>query len=466
MEKLILLLRSPYNYYLYDANIGMLHAISHDLYNYLQGGGKYDEVLNELSMLGTKGFLKDNPIEEIENPAVDDIEYHLEHGINKLVLQVTNKCNFKCSYCEFTQQEHLGMNVRNKAMSWDIAKRAIEFYADHSRDISDVSIAFYGGEPLLELSLIKKCIEYSLEVFAGKNLEFNMTVNGSLLNEENIKYLIDRKVKIMVSLDGPSEIHNKSRKFSSDGTGTFETVYNNLMVIKEKLPDYYRRLLFNSVINPLFDTNEVEKFFNKDEFAHSDVMFSPLTAILGYKKYYSKKYVEYMTYCKFLSMVNEVKPLENIPIATKNFTNDIKKYSDKLCGRKGLPIRIGHTGPCKPGVTKLFVDVNGDFFPCEKVGEYATKLKIGDIDNGFYISEVKRILNLTTLTKDECIKCWCLRLCNICAAYAVDESGLSREMIIRRCNGVKKSVEDLLLTIIAINEMQEKMCCQHRILSE
>ena len=44
--------------------------------------------------------------------------------------------------------------------------------------------------------------------------------------------------------------------------------------------------------------------------------------------------------------------------------------------------------PCIPGVHKLFVDVLGNYYPCEKVCEESKDMIIGNVESGFDKSQV------------------------------------------------------------------------------
>ena len=57
-----------------------------------------------------------------------------------------------------------------------------------------MNIGFYGGEPLLEFPLLKKAVEYSEQQFEGKKLTFNITTNGTLLNDEMIYFFQEHDV--------------------------------------------------------------------------------------------------------------------------------------------------------------------------------------------------------------------------------------------------------------------------------
>ena len=77
---------------------------------------------------------------------------------------------------------------------------------------------------------------------------------------------------------------------------------------------------------------------------------------------------------------------------------------------------VHHGGPCIPGIRKIFVSVDGTFYPCEKVVENATEFSIGNIRDGLTVSKMEPLLNLGRLTEKQCITCPALQRCNICIA--------------------------------------------------
>ncbi len=40
-------------------------------------------------------------------------------------------------------------------------------------------------------------------------------------------------------------------------------------------------------------------------------------------------------------------------------------------------------GPCVPGVMRLFINVDGYFYPCEKASEASDSMNIGNLDQGY-----------------------------------------------------------------------------------
>ena len=51
----------------------------------------------------------------------------------------------------------------------------------HSENSKEISIGFYGGEPLRVVPMIREEVDYAEGVFSGKKLLFNMTTNATLL---------------------------------------------------------------------------------------------------------------------------------------------------------------------------------------------------------------------------------------------------------------------------------------------
>ena len=153
--------------YFYDFNTNAIVRIPESVYVHLQHLEKgtaniseCDADVNEiLNRLTEQGFLSSHHWCKIEHPASRLLENYLEGSVQSLTLQVTQQCNLKCEYCPYSggfyNRQH-----NNRKMSFEIAKKAIDFYFLHSFDIPDAQIGFYGGEPLIEFEMIRRIVEY------------------------------------------------------------------------------------------------------------------------------------------------------------------------------------------------------------------------------------------------------------------------------------------------------------------
>lgn len=93
-----------------------------------------------------------------------------------------------------------------------------------------------------------------------------------------------------------------------------------------------------------------------------------------------------------------------------------QKFFEGLKHGQYMKKTVHHGGPCIPGIRKIFVSVDGTFYPCEKVVENATEFSIGNIRDGLTVSKMEPLLNLGRLTEKQCITCPALQRCNICIA--------------------------------------------------
>ena len=460
----IKLFRTPRSSYFLDINKDEIVPISDESYYYLENvlGAKGLQSsscnkIDELIALEDEGYLQsESVVKEIGHPCVQMMPMILERNLCNLILQVTQDCNFRCSYCTYSGAGGLHQRTHaKKAMSWETAKKAVDFLWSRSVDSTNITISFYGGEPLLEFELIKKVVEYSKKMFSGKKLIFAMTSNGTLLDEEKIRYLDDMKFALMLSLDGTKDINDKYRMFVN-GKGTYDAIMQSVERIRKFAPEMIGRMRINMVLMPESDYDLISKV-RQGNAALDDVTIMSTAVDFGDElPKFSDDFIEKAEYHLFLALLahygrtssEEVSPIAAITV--ENVLKDLLKY-DKLSGlqQKDVP-----SGTCLPGQSRLFVDVDGNLLPCERVNENSSAMKVGTLDEGFYIDKVIQLLEVGGLTKDTCIGCWCFRYCDLCAKRADDGSeNLSAKQKLMFCSGVRSQAEDKLRYYLLLKEI-------------
>lgn len=308
-------------------------------------------------------------------------------------------------------------------MGLELAKKSIDFLVDHAQDSRTISVGFYGGEPLLEFETVKKCIEYAEEKAEGRKLIFNITTNGTLINEEIVDFFEAHDVTLMISLDGPKEIHDKNRRFAVGGCGTFEKIVDNLERLRNKFPEYYKKINFNMVIDPKNGFTCSNEFTMNYQLVKDSIFTSSTISTFYSKKEIdvSDEFVRERGYEVFKGIMAELNRVDKKSVSKlvapyfariKQVMHDEREYSPHL------PEKAHHSGPCIPGVSRLFVNIEGNFFPCERVSELSEIMKIGHIDCGFDIGKIRRLLNIGKVTEKNCQNCWAFRFCELCAASA------------------------------------------------
>jgi len=114
-----------------------------------------------------------------------------------LSLTVTDDCNFRCRYCYKPR--------RPARMSEATALRAIDrFLPGLARD---GFVAFYGGEPLLEMGLIRETVAAAREAGrrTGVRPRFAVTTNGSLVDDDALAFLDREGFAVTLSYDGAGQ---------------------------------------------------------------------------------------------------------------------------------------------------------------------------------------------------------------------------------------------------------------------
>lgn len=132
----------------------------------------------------------------------------LDYGPNLHVMVVTLRCNESCVYCHASRAD---MDAVHTDMTKEVAEKAVELALQSTSP--SITIEFQGGEPLVNFDGVKHIVETARQKNRayGKQLEFTMVSNLALMTDDKLAWLVDNKVQICTSIDGPEALHNKQR---------------------------------------------------------------------------------------------------------------------------------------------------------------------------------------------------------------------------------------------------------------
>jgi uncharacterized protein len=140
-------------------------------------------------------------------------------------------CNLACAYC--FEEGVRGKHYMSPATA-DLLVAMLE--RDHLAQGREVSLDFYGGEPLLSSDLIRS-ISRRLKTYSegeGLPFSFNLVTNGTLLTRPLVEELRELGLKkAKVTLDGPKEVHDLSRPFAVGWGSSFDAIVRNLAEVKD-----------------------------------------------------------------------------------------------------------------------------------------------------------------------------------------------------------------------------------------
>lgn len=467
MEKpFIELLQVNDGFYFYDVNTGNIGQIAKEAYDYLNGL-IHDENPLELTEEGkiiiqkmvNAGLLTPrNSNVTIYHPVTDRLEDMLTNSMDTITLQITQNCNLRCKYCVYSGS-YINRTHNNKRMSLDTAKEALHFLHRHSKNSKKLTVGFYGGEPLLEIGLIKSCVSLCKNLFDGKDVQYTMTTNATLLDVKTAKYLLDNNFSLIISLDGPRDIQNANRVYAN-GRGTYDDVYSHLVSILNALPEYREKIMINGVMTQNDDMHKVINFFQNDyslQGINTTIQYATDVNLADEKvetnsACYEQNYIEesYETFKLFLFGIGRLQQCDVSTLLMGSMLIIKEVVHDRNIGTKIIHNKTHPGGPCIPGRRKLFVDVDGRLFPCERVSETSPVMCMGTLSKGFDISKAKEILNIASITASSCLMCWAQGFCNQCVANADGGDTFSAEKRLKHCAKTKRQAEDMVKNYIVL----------------
>ncbi len=310
-------------------------------------------------------------------------------------LELTYRCNLNCPYCYIGQERNIPeMGTKD----WLNVISQIPFYG---------LITLVGGEPFVR-SDFAEILNYASKKVFGK---VNVVTNGILLNEDNIKTLIDSNIILLsVSLDGWGKTHDINR----NRDGIFDKITSNLEVVNSKRKKSKMMVDIKTIVleNNLEDIYELYKYCTENKFEYLSVSFLrnnnlKQNAIL--KDSFEPVFYEpnydinpYFDVEHFIDVYNRIYSLSKNSVTRIRFSpkfeggshldevNRIRQFfnpeNKELLKRHPKEIYT----PCKYPYSNIMVNPSGDVYPC-------LSFRIGNVKD-------KSIKELFNQTKYKCFR--------------------------------------------------------------
>lgn len=355
--------------------------------------------------------MEDNIIKKSQSP-------WREGSGKNITFIVTKDCQLACKYCYL-----VGKNSKER-MSWDVAKRAIDYILEHEEDYLEESVIwdFIGGEPFLEIDLIDKICDYLKSEMFRRNhhwfnsYRFSFSTNGINYHTDKVQRFIKKNhnhLSIGITIDGTRRKHDLNRIWKTpemqqgimpkpeEEHGSYDDVVRNIPLWLEQFPGAGTKVTISSADIPYIKESVLhlyslgihevnincvfEDVWNEGD----DILLEEQLILLADDIINSEYYKEYS--CSF-------------------FSEHIGKPMDKVFDNQNW---------CGAG-RMLAVDAAGFFYPCTRFAQYSLRDKkawiIGNIHDGIDKNKLRPFLKLDRCTQSnaECIGCevasgcaWC-----------------------------------------------------------
>ncbi len=220
---------------MYNSFTGALAVVKEEQYRqftaYLESGKEIEDK-TFLDNLLKCGYLLPAEVDERFLIKTKMLSGRFNSRVLSLTIAPTMACNFRCVYC--FEQGHYG----NRLMDEKTQESIIQFVKKYLPKIEHLNIVWFGGEPLLGMSVVKNLSKELIKLCEEKEVKYTaiMVTNGYLLTKEVAEKLKEwRLSSLQVTVDGPKEIHD-SRKPLLNGGGTYDVIMENLKQVKGILP--------------------------------------------------------------------------------------------------------------------------------------------------------------------------------------------------------------------------------------
>jgi len=388
-------------------------------------------------------------------------------SITDLTLNITSECNLRCIYCwndygrysnksfkkKFKRRKEASLNNRN--MSADIAYRAIDLLIEMRGSDKDLVVDFYGGEPLMNLDTLIAAVDYCREKQAKQNINFHflLATNGTLLTPSLAQKLLDKRVQIAVSIDGPRFVHDHNRPFA-DRRGSYDALVHNLRHMPEGT---MKRLVGRVTVTPFFpDMVKLYKSlknlgFERIEIFESEDACHKITPDResGFFTTDKKLGILRAEYEKLAKLyINEV--ISGFLDYKKTFFNRFFKLMQRLYYHHQV------TGGCPAARVQLAVTADGGIYPCTAfLG--IKEFELGNTAQGLNSNKYKSFIKAVNRRFDNCRDCSLFSLCRTTGSCLNTNYYFNGDPALAYEKSCQLFREKLALAVACLDILSEKM---------
>lgn len=301
--------------------------------------GSLNDTILELKQ---NHILIDSDLEDEEYWNYIRSQLHIgEIKLSLFYIMTSTSCNFECNYCYMIKNK-TKEDSKIKQFPSTSVDSLVNFFSKLPLE-ENITIIFYGGEPLLNFNFIKKFISKIKSKLTRVKFRFQIVTNGAKITGPIAKYFKDNKFIVSVSLDGEKTVNDFWRKtyFGSPYDLAIKGIEN---LVKSKVnfgisftitPQNYQSLKYN-----------VEHILSKYDI--KSLGFNPWLDFQGVDQYHLDLNKQNSALCEVYTYLNSKNIYEDrVNRKVESFTKQKLKTSD--CGAIGNQLVFfpnGNIGIC------------------------------------------------------------------------------------------------------------------------
>lgn len=321
--------------------------------------------------------------------------------LTTLVVNVTSRCNLACTYCYEYGEDRVAVPATSQPrfIDEDTAHASVDFLLKQSGRVAHLT--FFGGETLLNFPVLETTVAYARRRAAeeGKQIDFSLTTNATLLEPRVIDFLADNDIGVTVSIDGPRDTQDRFRVFH-DGRGSYDVALPRIRALLAR----HRSRPIGARVTLTRQALDVTSIFRhlRDDVGFWEVGFAPVTT--SSKRQYA---IENDGFDRMLEQFRELAD-EFLGHALEGRHHGFSNVRDTL---EELHKGMSKAYPCGAGLGLMGVSTSGDVALCHRfAGSEAHAL--GSVQTGIDRAVQLKFLDRHHIDrKTDCHSCWARPLC-------------------------------------------------------
>ncbi|MDR2835059.1 MAG: radical SAM protein [Bacteroidales bacterium] len=348
-------------------------------------------------------------LNKIEN-APKTVKYNLQNtdvnNFASVILPIAANCNLKCSYC-FAQTDN---NFRFKNYDKQDVEKIINFVMNSFENKEQpVNFVFFGGEPFLNIEVIKHSIQYVKCNFSNRKIGYSVTTNATIINNEIINIIKENNIAVLLSVDGPDDEYNV--RLFKNGKKSINKVLENIVILKKNniFPE----------IRATFTSNNPHLIKTVDFFEQMQLKFNIAFAYVSENKLHNLANYNDKNLIHIENELNELliyyeKKICNKEVIFNKWIENINKFR----------FRVKQHLVCSAGLSFYTITADGTIFSCAHFMN-DKKFAIGNILEGVIDKTDFIPIDIDNIT--DCSNCWVKYLCSGGCVSQKISAGLSNK---------------------------------------
>lgn len=184
--------------YFVNSRTGTWVVLSYSAVKQLNGNRNNEGFMKVYEALAEKFIIKDDRYQYVKTKS----------KVKPLLakLQTTGMCNFRCVYC-FNNEE-----IKTHSMTKKTLYQSIDYVFSNPYASNGILFAIYGGEPYADKERLYEALSYIREKSGSRSdVVTGIITNGSLLDDDDIAFIMDNDIHLSFSFDGLPEFQMNNR---------------------------------------------------------------------------------------------------------------------------------------------------------------------------------------------------------------------------------------------------------------